>query len=132
MTYKIYVWIPYMTRKGNFCFCLLFVYWKLGVCVVSDVWSSSGGSRNFHKWGPTDCLRRGSRSRFSDSLYKHCCNQIFSQKWGPGSLPPLNPPLSSLLDYSHSLYIDCRKELTIWCGCLYTAGHWVVTIGYIF
>ena len=32
--------------------------------------STSGGSRNFHKRGPTGCLRRGPLpSNFSDSLY---------------------------------------------------------------
>ena len=40
----------------------------------------SEGSRIFHKWGPTDCLRGGLlRSRVSDSL---CSQLIFYQKKG--------------------------------------------------
>ena len=43
----------------------------------------SGGSRNFHKWGPTGCLKGGPiSSRFSDSLYKQ---PLFSQKGPPKS-----------------------------------------------
>ena len=53
---------------------------------IGQIISFSGGSRNFHKLGPTDCLRGGLfHSRFSDSLYKQ---NVFSQKGGLAPCPP--------------------------------------------
>ena len=59
--------------------------------------NNSGGSRNFQKWGPTDCLR-GARSSHA-SVIPYISNKIFSQKGGArASWAP--PKSASVLPYS--------------------------------
>ena len=46
----------------------------------------SVGSRNFHKWGPIDCLR-GARSSQA-SVIPYMSNQLFPKKMGRARLAP--------------------------------------------
>ena len=65
----------------------------------------SGGSRNVHKWGPTDCLR-GARSCHA-SVIPYIINQIIFPKKG-GVVNPLNPPMNPnrMLGFAYILLIS--------------------------
>ena len=95
----------------------MYVQDEFSFCISYLHVTSTGGSRNFHKWGPTDCLR-GARS--SDSLYKQ--RHVF----------PKSPPPKSDSDQMHRFYVrhmdgsndvfglDLKKKGKPWkCNVLY-------------
>ena len=59
-----------------------------------------GGSRNFHKWGPTDCLR-GARSSHA-SVIPYISNQFFFSQKGRTRAPCPPPKYASGLNQTYA------------------------------